>query len=61
MEKKQELALECLNEGLAEIGLYVGILNDKKVSKAFDALGQAIICFEQGVNARDVINDVLEE
>lgn len=61
MEKKQELALECLNEGLAEIGLYVGILNDKKLSKAFDALGQAIIYFEQGVNARDVINDVLEE
>lgn len=61
MEKKQELALECLNEGLVVIGLYVGILNDKKVSKAFDALVQAIICFEQGINARDVINEVLGE
>ena len=61
MKKKQELALECLNERLAEIGLYVGILNDKKVSKAFDAFGYELVKFAERMDALEVVNEVLEE
>lgn len=61
MEKKQELALECLNERLAEIGLYVGILNDKKVSNAFDAFGYELVKFAERMDALEVVNEVLEE
>lgn len=61
MNTKEVLALTCLNEAVTELGLYVGILNDKRVAKAFDGFCQSLVNYDMNDKANQKMLESMEE